>query len=639
MSQFILEASYEVIHKVGGVETVVRSKAPELVKKYGDHFFMIGMNVIGDDKYATNFEDKRTPNSFWDDFLSNFERSFELPLNSVRYGQWLIPGGPQCFLLPLIGGKLVNVVKTLLWEESNLSEQPHQHPEDFKLNAITFGAMQWAFYSFFLVEYAKNHETIIVQTHEWLAGVGLFAYKKLGPAQKYFRQKSPEDFDRVKFIFTTHATTLGRHLSAGDADLNQCFKQTDAGVWDAEACKRSVEFEHRIERACANLADQFTTVSTITSVECEAFLGRKVDAVTWNGLHVDSQKGLIDDHELNFKHKIERDKILEFVKSHFYGIDIDNTFVFFSAGRYEYKNKGYDLFIDALYEVNKKLTSQQYRDSHPELANKFVVGIIIAPAPNNGFTEHSLFVTNLMKEIQSSVGKISENITESLGNKLCECLDSDFSELSLNQLCGSDDLMLLKRFHQSMQKSANQSPVTTHKLADQNSDLLCRLRELHLTNNFSDRCKMVWVPEFLSKTSIFGLDYSDFTRGAHLGVFASLYEPFGYTSPECMCVGTASVVSNMCGFGNYIEEQGAQYPTQENENNSWMSNKYGVQVVDRIYKPYWDTVLQLHEMMLDYLKMSVHQRIALRNRMSRNSIVVDWSIMIKEYIKVYDQYK
>lgn len=69
------------------------------------------------------------------------------------------------------------------------------------------------------------------------------------------------------------------------------------------------------------------------------------------------------------------------------------------------------------------------------------------------------------------------------------------------------------------------------------------------------RVKVIFVPEFLSKTSIFGLDYPDFVRGAHLGVFSSLYEPFGYTSPECMCVGTASILSNLCGFGNMAELQ------------------------------------------------------------------------------------
>ena len=310
-------------------------------------------------------------------------------------------------------------------------------------------------------------------------------------------------------------------------------------------------------------------------MECEAFLGRKVDAVTWNGLHVDSQKGLIDDHELNYEHSQQRSKIMEFVRNHFFGIDIENTLVFFSAGRYEYKNKGYDLFIDALFEVNKKLKSEGYINQFPELRGKFVVGVVIAPAPNTGFTEHSLYITNLGKEVDQSISKIAENITESLSQAICSPTGENFEELTLKQVCGSQDIMYLKRFHQSMQKSANQSPVTTHKVIKQDCELLQRLRGLNMLNWFDDRCKIVWVPEFLSKTSIFGIDYAEFTRGADLGVFASLYEPFGYTSPECMCVGTASVVSNMCGFGNYIESLMAKHEETPHP-NSWIKGRYGV---------------------------------------------------------------
>lgn len=44
-------------------------------------------------------------------------------------------------------------------------------------------------------------------------------------------------------------------------------------------------------------------------------------------------------------------KINDFVRGHFYGhfdFDLDNTLYFFTAGRYEYRNKGVDMFIEAL---------------------------------------------------------------------------------------------------------------------------------------------------------------------------------------------------------------------------------------------------------------------------------------------------
>lgn len=209
----------------------------------------------------------------------------------------------------------------------------------------------------------------------------------------------------------------------------------------------------------------------------------------------------------------------------------------------------------------------------------------------------------------------------------------------------------------------------------EDTEILGKLRFIGLVNHHHQPVKVIWIPEFLNKVSIFGLDYQEFIRGAHFGVFASMYEPFGYTSPECMCVGTASVVSNMCGFGNMIEEmensmrQGAQKKDiveqsreqinisskstassvsdftdinlpnggaavfqsmrqkyRVDESNIWNKSVFGVQVVDRIFSSYHDSVYRLGEGMLDYLKLTKHERIQLRNRMSQNSVVVDWSV-------------
>jgi len=96
------------------------------------------------------------------------------------------------------------------------------------------------------------------------------------------------------------------------------------------------------------------------------------------------------------------------------------------------------------------------------------------------------------------------------------------------------------------------SPICTHNI-DDNCEIMNALKTKGLINQAYTHVKVIYVPEFLQKTSIFGLDYQEFVRGAHLGVFASAYEPFGYTSPECMCVGCASIVSNLCGFGNLVE--------------------------------------------------------------------------------------
>lgn len=216
------------------------------------------------------------------------------------------------------------------------------------------------------------------------------------------------------------------------------------------------------------------------------------------------------------------------------------------------------------------------------------------------------------------------------------------------------------------------SPITTNNICDQNCPILSQLRARGLTNEGLTRVKVIFVPQFLTKTSIFGLDYKEFVRGAHLGVFASLYEPFGYTSPECMCVGTASVVSNLCGCGNLFEKtqkelrnendlikkmedmhrasssnllamehisdltHATNSPKPITTGNVWVENQLGVGVVDRVYKGYGETVDQLERIMEDYLRLDTYDRVALRNRMARNCVIVDWSVRVQDYIDVYE---
>lgn len=57
-------------------------------------------------------------------------------------------------------------------------------------------------------------------------------------------------------------------------------------------------------------------------------------------------------HEFQNLHALSKEKINDFVRGHFYGhYDWDlegNTLYFFTAGRYEYRNKGVDMFVEAL---------------------------------------------------------------------------------------------------------------------------------------------------------------------------------------------------------------------------------------------------------------------------------------------------
>ncbi|CAL6048504.1 Glycogen_synthase [Hexamita inflata] len=688
MKPYVLECAYEIVHKVGGVETVVRTKAPEMIRNYGQNFLMCGPYIPSDERYQTFFEDQRANAPEFNQLLTQFENDFSFPVGCVKYGQWLIPGAPRCVLLPVdidcdsfrklreIAVDIINVQLSL-----NCYDFKDSTPELYRYNAISFGAMQWAFYSFFMPQFIQKQKEkcLVVQVHEWLAGFGLIlmkqgnAYSRTGRTSAYW---SP---DKLRFVFTTHATTIGRHLSAGDICLNDLFKgQSQVDYADSESWKRGIALEHKSERAAANLAHVLTTVSTITGQECEYFLGRKPEVITWNGLHVNSQKGLVDDHELQSTHRSMKQKIMDFVQTYFCGIDPDNTQIFFTAGRNEYKNKGIDLFIDALERVRNSLDNDQFIREHPH-ANKTVVAFIIAPQPNHSFSQHALNTANLMKEMKLNIDSVGIQLQQNLIKKLCRA-NTDVKNLTLNDLLEKEDIINIKRFQQQLKKSACGSPITTHNLVDENCQIMNALRAKGLVNQPLTHVKVIFVPEFLSKTSIFGLDYQEFVRGAHLGVFASLYEPFGYTSPECMCVGTASVVSNMCGFGNLVDstnqelqkaqKEGKKDVFQEMEqmhrsssslldlnvmqndvnhvvnslnistvkpHDTWIHNELGVQVIDRVHIGYNESVNQMYNGMMDYLQLSMYDRIALRNRMTRNAVFVDWSVQIKQFVDAYSR--
>lgn len=137
---------------------------------------------------------------------------------------------------------------------------------------------------------------------------------------------------------------------------------------------------------------------------------------------------------------------MDFCRTYFQDIEDDKTFVFFTAGRYEFSNKGIDLFIDALNYCNGKLGDEGYVNQFPELRGKKVISFIIAPAPNTGFTQHTLGGSNLLKEMNIVVDNMGDTIRNSLISKICDTVNHDFSKMKLGDLLPKNDLTLLKRF-------------------------------------------------------------------------------------------------------------------------------------------------------------------------------------------------
>lgn len=602
-NSLLFEVATEVANRVGGIYSVLKSKAPVTVAQYKDNYTLIG--PLNRATYQGEVEpiDWSSREAFSDELRPIQSVLQSMTSRGVRfvYGRWLIDGSPRVLLFELdsVAGYL-NEWKGDLWSLVGIPSPEHD-PETN--DAIMLGyTVAW-----FLGELAHldHQHAIIAHFHEWLAGVALPLCRK-------------RRIDVVT-IFTTHATLLGRYLcAAGNVDFYNDLAKFDV---DAEAGKRGIYHRYCIERAAAHTADVFTTVSQITALEAEHLLKRKPDGILPNGLNVVKFQAV---HEFQNLHALKKEKINEFVRGHFHGsfdFDLDNTLYFFTAGRYEYKNKGADMFIEALARLNYRMKVSG--------SKKTVVAFIIMPAKNKSFTVEALRSQAVVKALENSVNEV----TSLVGKRIFEHamryphmgvhqeIPTDLDEL----LKSSDRVLLKKRVLALRRPDGELPPVVTHNMVDDANDpILNQIRHVQLFNHPSDPVKIIFHPEFLSANNpILGLDYDEFVRGCHLGVFPSYYEPWGYTPAECTVMGVPSITTNLSGFGAYMEDL---IETDQ-------AKDYGIYIVDRRFKAPDESVEQLVDDMEEFVKKNRRQRINQRNRTERLSDLLDWRRMGLEYVK------
>ncbi|KAG4303849.1 hypothetical protein PORY_002737 [Pneumocystis oryctolagi] len=599
----LFEVSMEVSNRVGGIYSVLKSKAPVTSMEYSyDRYIAIGK--ITD--VATNFEVEQLSTEDQPTLHETLQYMKERGVNYI-YGRWLIDGAPRVLLFDLDNAyHWLNEWKGDLWNTTGIPSPP----DDLETNeAIVFGYIV----AWFLGEFISHEHkrAVVVHFHEWLAGVALPLCRK-------------RKLD-LTTIFTTHATLLGRYLCADNADFYNNLQHFDV---DYEAGKRGIYHRYCIERAAAHSADVFTTVSHITAYESEHLLKRKPgyyifviiitnkakDGVLPNGLNIVKFAAV---HELQNLHVISKQKISEFVRGHFYGhndFDLDNTLYFFTSGRYEYRNKGVDLYIESLARLNGRMKASGSKVT--------VVAFIIMPAATHSYTVEALKGQAVMKSLQNAVKHIQKEIGQRIFEKCCQhSKDSDEDFIDTTNLLTDQDKILLKRRMFALKRMAL-PPIVTHNMADNNDPILTQIRKVQLFNSNDDRVKIIFHPEFLnSNNPILSLDYDDFVRGCHLGVFPSYYEPWGYTPAEAIVMGVPSVTTNISGFGCYMED------IIENPSD------YGIYIVDRRMKSVDESIDQLTNIMYNFTTKTRRQRINQRNRCERLSDFLDWKIMGLEYVK------
>lgn len=581
----LCEVSWEVCQQLGGIYTVLRSKVPSMVKGWGERYCLVGPYSPGASE--AEFEEAVPTGLIGQAVKAMQERGFE-----AHFGYWLITGRPQVILLNHRGalGRLPQI-KYLLWEHHGISLLSGDPLQD---DVVAFGFLVKEFFAA-LADKAGGKQRLIGHFHEWMGGTAIPEIR---------REALP-----VAVVFTTHATLLGRYLAMNDPAF---YDHLPSVKWAAEAQHFNIMAQVMLERAAAHGAHVFTTVSDITAFECQHLLGRKPEVLLPNGLNIERFVAL---HEFQNLHREYKEKINEFVIGHFfpsYTFDLDRTLYFFTSGRYEYLNKGYNLTIEALARLNWRMKQARL--------NRTVVFFIITRQPYRGINSEVLRVQAVMEEMR----------------KTCEAIQGQVGERLFVAIAGGvwpklDDLVddywrlrLRRTLH--AWKTSRLPIVVTHDLTDDAHDeVLNQLRACKLVNMKDDPVKVVYHPEFISSSDpLFGMDYDQFVRGCHLGVFPSYYEPWGYAPLECLALGLPSVTSDLTGFGTYVQDNLPDYEQR------------GAIVLKRRYATFEAAAAELAERMFQFAQLERRERIAMRNRAESAAEQFDWTYLGRFYRKSHE---
>jgi len=601
LGTFLIETAWEVCNQIGGIYQVVRSKAPLMVHRWRDQYCLIGPYF--ESKVPLEFEPAR-PTGWIARWIDRIEHSGL----RAHYGHWLIQGRPRVVLLEYkrVSERLPEVKRALL-DEFNIDTHDAEHVVD---EALLFGeavrqALVAAAGLLSLGSITSSSEALGVEEllprnllahfHEWQGAVALPFIQRAGL--------------RIGTLFTTHATQLGRYIASNEPDFYD--RLTELSPEEA-AQHYNILPQFGLERACAQLAHVFTTVSPITAEECTALLGRKPDLITPNGLTISRYNV---GHDLQAFHADFKQRIHTFTMGYFFPnqrFDLDRTLYLFTAGRFEPRNKGFDMCLEALAKLNTQLKLTR--------TGITVVFFVIASRPVRSIHPLALEKRGILNELRDVCDNIMSRVGESLFQRAAAG-----GKLQLDNLV-EDYWQLRYRRTQVAMRTETLPPIVTHILEDDRNDpVLNQLRRLELFNRPDDAVKVVYHPEFITPVSpLWGIEYEQFVRGCHLGVFPSAYEPWGYTPLECMALGTPAISSDLAGFGRYVDEMLPDH------------DRWGVWVMRRRGRRYEDAAEDLAKLLFEYCMYTRRERVALRNEVEKRSWEFDWSRLGSVYHQAHD---
>lgn len=579
----LFEASWEVCNKVGGIFTVLSSKSRQIQKHYKNNYCLIGPYF--EESSKLNFREESVPKEYK-------TVSEELAKSGIicHFGKWLIEGDPDVILIDFKGyWPHMDEIKKELWD--NFHVDSLNAPCDFNEPVL------WSYTVGMLMEKIKRTDAgrkVVFHAHEWLAGVSIL--------------RMNQGKLNIPTVFTTHATILGRTIAATGQELYPLLDKINP---EEEAKNRGIIAKFSVERASAQNADVFTTVSQVTAMEAKAFLGREVDMVLPNGLDMSEFPSF---EEVTQKHNLYRNRLREFALFYFfpyYSFDLQESLFYFTASRYEFHNKGIDVFIEALGKLNEKMKQEKSRKT--VITFFFVPGAVTAIRPEIVNAREAFH--DIKESLNDEGNDTRENILYAItsGKSLTE--KSIFKEDFLRNM--ERKLLRLRAFQ------GKPAPLCTHYLSDENNDAIMNaFRSAGLGNKEEDRVKVIFYPIYLSGADgLSDLDYYQAIQASHLGVFPSYYEPWGYTPLEAAAMGVPAITSNLSGFGKYFY------------NDLDRDKVPGIRVMDMENKEKGDVLDALLRSLHRFASFDRKERIDNKIRARKIAFMADWENFAVHYIE------
>ena len=456
---YIFESSWEVCNKVGGIYTVLSTRAQTLQQSHPDRIIFIGPDFWKEEESPYFIEEDK----LFREWKSEAKQKDGL---DVRTGRWNIPGNPLVILVdfkPFFAKK--NEIYGWLWEHYQV-DSLHAYGDYDEASMFSYAAalVVESFYHYYLDESKK----VVYHGNEWMTGLGLL----------YLNHHLPQ----IATLFTTHATSIGRSIAG---NMKPLYDYLFAYNGDQMAGELNMQSKHSIEKQTAWHVDCFTTVSDITANECKELLDKPVDVVLPNGF----DNSFVPKPTVFTRQRNKARRRLLEVANALLGTQLgDDTLIVSTSGRYEFRNKGVDVYIEAM---NRLLRDRDLKTD--------VVAFI---------------------EVPGWVGEPRKDLVERL--------KSD------------------KQYDTPLEV-----PQITHWLHEMSHDnVLSMLKYYDMHNRKEDRVKVIFLPCYLDgNDGVLNMTYYDIVLGNDICIYPSYYEPWGYTPLEAIAFKVPCITTDLAGFG------------------------------------------------------------------------------------------